>query len=122
MKNDHSRCSENKISEMKHYPNPSKYHNFTNKFYSEEDYNNWFYQNYELFPIEKRKPKLTIQDGIRIQTALRILKNVLPRFYPYNAVIRRLCWLNYLFNTKHSDQPLEDFYKKYNIWYLWPSK
>src|SRR5918995_1319349 len=37
MKNDHSRCSENKISEMKHYPNPSKYHNFTNRFYSEKE-------------------------------------------------------------------------------------
>lgn len=122
IKNEHSRYSENKLSYLKHYQNPSNYHNFTNRFYSEGDYNNCFYQNYELFPIEKKEPKLTIQDGIRIQTALRILKNVLPRFYPYNAVIRALCWLNYQCNTKHSDQPLKDFYKKYNIWHLWPSK
>ena len=61
IKNQHSWYSENKISHMKHYPNPSNYHNFTNRFYSEEDYNNWFYQNYELFPIEKKEPKLTIK-------------------------------------------------------------
>jgi hypothetical protein len=120
--NEHSMNPEHKMSDLKHDPSPSKYHNFTNRFYSEGYYNNWFYQNYELFSIEKKEPKLTIQDGIRIQTALRILKNVLPRFYPYNAVIRALCWLNYQCNTKHSDQPLKDFYKKYNIWYLWPSK
>lgn len=119
---EHSWYSENKISHRKHSPNPSNYHNFTNKFYSEGDYNNWFYQNYDLFPIEKKEPKLTIQDGIRIQTALRILKNVLPRFYPYIAVIGTPCWLNYQCNTEDSDHSLKDFYKKYNIWYLWPSK
>jgi hypothetical protein len=119
---EHSWYSENKISHRKHSPNPSNYHNFTNKFYSEGDYKNWFYQNYDLFPIEKKEPKLTIQDGIRIQTALRILKNVLPRFYPYTAVIGTPCWLNYQCNTKDSDHSLKDFYKKYNIWYLWPSK
>jgi hypothetical protein len=84
--NEHSWYSENKISHRKHSPNPSNYHNFTNRFYREGDYNNWFYQNYDLFPIEKKEPKLRIQDGIRIQTALRILKNVLPRFYPYNLL------------------------------------
>jgi hypothetical protein len=68
---EHSWYSENKISHRKHSPNPSNYHNFTNKFYREGDYNNWVYQNYDLFPIEKKEPKLTIQDGIRIQTALR---------------------------------------------------
>jgi hypothetical protein len=121
IKNEHSSYCENTISHMKHYPNPSNYHNFTNRFYSEGDYNNCFYQNDELFSIEKKGPKLTIQDGLRIQTALRILKNVLPRFYPYNAVIGALCWLNYQCYTKHSDQPLKDFYKKYYIWHLWPS-
>ena len=40
IKNEHSRYSENKISHMKHYPNPSNYQNFTNRFYSEGDYNN----------------------------------------------------------------------------------
>jgi hypothetical protein len=74
IKNEHARYSENKISEMKHYPNPSKYHNFTNRSYSEGDYNNWFYQKHEQFHIEKKEPKLTIQDGIIIQTALRIKK------------------------------------------------
>jgi hypothetical protein len=82
IKNQHSWYSENKISHMKHYPNPSNYHNFTNRFYSEGDYNNCFDQNYELVPLEKKEPKLTIQDGIRIQTALGILKNVLPRLIP----------------------------------------
>jgi hypothetical protein len=43
IKNEHSRYSENTMSDMKHYPNPSKDHNFTNRFYREGDYNNWFY-------------------------------------------------------------------------------
>jgi len=119
--NEYFRNSENKMSEMNYNPNRPEYHNFTNRFGSDRNYINEVYQNYELSSVDKKEQKLTIQDGIRIQKALQILKNVLPRFYPNNIVIRAIFYLRYQCNTKHSDQPLKDFYKKYHIRHLWPS-
>ena len=118
--NEHFRNSENKLVEMNYNPNRPKHPNFTDRFSPDGGYNNGFYQNYELFPVDKKEPKLTIQDGIRIITALQILQNLLPRFYPNNNVIRAICVLRYQCYIKHSDQPLKDFYKQYNLWHLWP--
>ena len=122
IKIDHASHPENKISELKPYPNPSIYHNIENRYYSDIDYNNGFYLNYELLPIEKKEPKLTIQDGIRIQRAFIILKNILLQFYPYNHVVNLLYWVNRQCNTKQSDQPLKDIFIKYNLSHFWPSK
>lgn len=120
IKNEYIMNSENKMSEMNYNLHPPKSHNFTKRFFGDEYYNNGCYQNYELFTVDKKEPKLTIPDGIRIINALRILQHILPRFYPNNVVIRVICFLKYQCYTKHSDEPLKDFYKQHGLWHLWP--
>lgn len=122
MKKEPLRNSDNQMNEMNHYPNTPQYHNFTQGFASDICYNNGIYQRCEFVPKDKKEPKLTIKDGIRIKTAFQILQNVLPRFYPNTAVNRVICWLKYQCNTKHTDEPLKDFFKMYHIWHLWPDK
>ena len=68
------------------------------------------YQKYEFVPRDKKEPKLTIKDGIRIRTAFQILQNVLPRFYPNTAVNSVICWLKYQCNTKRTGEPWKDFF------------
>jgi hypothetical protein len=80
------------MNKMNHYSNTPQYHNFTQRFASYIFYNNWLYQKYEFVPKDKKEPKLTIKDGIRIRTAFQILQNVLPRFYPNTAVNNMICW------------------------------
>jgi hypothetical protein len=121
IKNEHASNPENKISELKPYRNTYKYQNFINRFYSNKYYNNGFYQNYELLPIEKKEPKLSLQDYIRIQRASLILKNILPRYYSEIIVNNSLYWVLRQCNTKQSDQPLKDCFKRYNLGHLWPS-
>src|SRR5215208_4513880 len=89
--------------------------------YREDLYNSRLYGNFEPFLIEKEENKLTIQDRIRINWGLQILRNFLPRIYPNYVVIQQIGWLNYLCYTKKSIQPLRDFYEKYNLIGLWPS-
>ena len=80
------------------------------------------YQKYEFVPRDKKEPKLTIKDCIRIKTAFQILQNVLSRFYPNTSVNSVICWLKYQCNTQHTDEAWKDFFKMYNIWHLWPYK
>ncbi|MGI9011922.1 MAG: hypothetical protein ACR2F1_12140 [Nitrososphaeraceae archaeon] len=117
IKNEQIRNSENKMSEMNYNLHPPKYHNFTNRFSSDGYYYN-SYENFELFPVDKKKPKLTLQDRIRIQKCLGDLKNILLRYLPNHAVIGMIRWLNYQCCTQHSDQPLKDFCRKNNLWYF----
>ena len=119
LRNEQLRNSKTNTTQMDSYKNPHEYHTFTNH-YREELYNSRLYRNFEPFPIEKEENKLTIQDMIRINCGLQILRNFLPRIYP-NYVIWQICWLNYLCYTKKSIQPLRDFYEKYNLMGLWPS-
>ena len=121
LRNEQLRNSKTNTTKMDSYQNPSGYHTFTNHYYSEDLYNNRFYGNFEPFPIEKEKNKLTIQDIIRITRGLQILRNFLPRIYPNHVVIQLICWLNYLCYTKKSIQPLRDFYEKNYLMRLWPS-
>jgi hypothetical protein len=122
IQDEYARNPENKISESKAYRNTYKYQNFKNRFYIDGNYNNWSHQNYKLLTIENEEPKLTIQDYRRIQTACLILKNILSRFYPYIVVTNMLYWVIRQCNTKQSDQPLKDCFKRYNLGHLWPSK
>jgi hypothetical protein len=105
---------------MDSYQNPPGYHTFINQYYSEDLYNNRFNGHFKPFPIEQEKNKLTIQDIIRINRGLQILRNFLPRIYPNHVVIPQICWLNYLCYTKKSIQPLRDFYEKNYLMGLWP--
>ncbi|MGH9981820.1 MAG: C2H2-type zinc finger protein [Nitrososphaeraceae archaeon] len=115
IKNQPFRNSDNHMISINHYSNTPGYH-ILQRYDNETNYNNWFYPNDELVTIDKKEPMLTIEDGIRIRTALQILQNVLSRFYPPNLVIRIICLLQFQCFTKHSDEPLIEFYKKYNIW------
>ena len=119
--NEHANTPENKISELKPYRNTYKYQYFKNRFYSNTDYNNGFFHNYESLPMKKKESKLTIQDDIRIQTASLILKNILPRYSSEIIVTNFLYWVIRQCNTKQSDQPLKDWFKRFNLGHLWPS-
>ena len=120
LRNEQLRNSKTNTTQMDSYKNPHEYHTFTNH-YREDLYNSRLYGNFEPFLIEKEENKLTIQDRIRINWGLQILRNFLPRIYPNYVVIQQIGWLNYLCYTKKSIQPLRDFYEKYNLMGLWPS-
>ena len=119
-RNEQFRNSENTTTEMDYYENPPEYHNFTNHYSNNDLYHNRFYENFEPFPIDKKKDKLTIRDMIRIRRGLQILINFLQLIYPNHVVRMQICWLNYLCYTKKSIQPLRDFYQKNGLMHLWP--
>ena len=121
-KNEDFRNPENNMSEMNYYQNPPEYHNFTNPFSNYDIHNSRIYENVESIPIDKES-RLTIKDLIKIQRAFQILRNYFQQFYPQlpNVIItNQMRWLYYRCYTKQSLQPLMDYYKRYNIWHLWP--
>ena len=102
------------MSEMNYYQNPPEYHNFTNAFSNYDIHNNRVYENVESVPIDKKESRLTIQDMIKIQRALQILRNYLQQFYPQlpNVIImHQMRWLYYRCYTQKSIQPLRIFIK-----------
>lgn len=107
----------NNIDKM-NYNQRSYSNTFPNTFPNPGYYHGEHFSNFNS--LSKEEKRLNVDDRIKIQKVLKILKNTLEKIYSTTYVVCTISWLHYRCLSEKSDEPIKKFLVQNNMGYLWP--